>query len=173
MATLTVFRFATADGAAQAVQLIEKLQQQALIQLYDAATVSWPAGSKKPKTNHLGHMAGRGAMDGAFWGTLFGMIFFVPFFGMAIGAAMGALGARFKDYGINDGFIKDIREKVTEGTSAVFLLTSDAVQDKVVEAAKSLPKFELITSNLSGEQEAALRAAFTSELETAAPAAGA
>jgi len=46
MATLTVFRFDTEDGAAQAVDVIEKLQKQQLIQLHDAAIITWPAGSK-------------------------------------------------------------------------------------------------------------------------------
>jgi uncharacterized membrane protein len=163
MATLTVFRFETEDGAQQAVDTLEKLQKQELIQLRDAAIITWPVGSKEPKTKHLSHMAGRGALDGAFWGTLFGAIFFIPFLGMAMGAAMGAVGAKFKDYGITEDFIKSIREKVTVGTSAVFLLTSRGVLDKIIQATKSLPKFELITSNLSNEQEAALRAAFTSE----------
>jgi uncharacterized membrane protein len=167
MATLTVFRFETEAGAVQAVDLIEKLQTQAVIQLHDAATVSWPIGSKKPKTNHLSHTTGRSALDGAFWGMLFGMIFFVPFFGMAIGASMGALGTKFRDYGISDDFIESIRKSVTQGTSAVFLLTSGAVEDKVLDAAKSLPKFELITSNLSHKQEVALREAFSSELKAA------
>jgi uncharacterized membrane protein len=148
--------------------VLEKLQKQQLIQVYDAATITWPYGSKKPKTKHLSRMARKGALDGAFWGTLFGMIFFVPFVGMAIGAAMGALGGKFRDYGIDDSFIKSIRTKVTEGTSAIFLLTSGGVLDKIVEAAESLPRFELISSNLSDEQEAALRAAFASEEETVA-----
>jgi uncharacterized membrane protein len=82
---------------------------------------------------------------------------------MAIGAAMGAIGANFKDYGITDDFIKSVRQKVTAGTSAVFLLTSGGVLDKIVQSTKSLPKFELITSNLSIEQDEALRAAFASE----------
>jgi uncharacterized membrane protein len=168
MATLTVFRFETEFGAEQAVEVLEKLQKQQAIQVHDAATIRWPYGSKKPKTKHLSHMAGKGALDGAFWGTLFGMIFFVPFVGMAIGAAMGALGGKFEDYGINDDFIKSIRTKVTEGTSAVFLLTSGGVLDKIVEATKSLPRFELISSNLSDEQEASLRSAFASEEETVA-----
>ena len=42
----------------------------------------------------------------------------------------------------------------------------------MVEAAKSLPKFELITSNLSDEQEAALSAEFSGELTAAAPGGG-
>ncbi len=70
MATLTVFRFETEGGAPQAANLIEKLQKQQLIQLHDAAIVTWPHGSKKPKTTHLSHMTGRGALDGAFWGVI-------------------------------------------------------------------------------------------------------
>src|ERR1700730_8059643 len=38
-----------------------------------------------------------------------------PFFGMAIGAAMGALSAKFKDYSIDDDFVKNIRGNITEG----------------------------------------------------------
>ncbi|AKB50908.1 putative membrane protein [Methanosarcina barkeri str. Wiesmoor] len=54
---------------------------------------------------------------------------------------------------------------MTEGTSALFLMTSDAVQDKVSEAASEM-KFELIASNLSKEEENKLREAFAEE-ETA------
>lgn len=163
MATLTVFRFETEGGAHQAVDTIEKLQKQALIQVHDAAIITWPIGSKKPKTKHLNHMAAAGALDSAFWGILFGLIFFAPFFGMAIGAAMGTFASKFKEYGITDDFIKSVRQKVDKGTSALFLLTSGGVLDKIVLVTRSLPRFELITSNLSNEQEAALRAAFTTE----------
>ncbi|MGW8250414.1 MAG: DUF1269 domain-containing protein, partial [Anaerolineales bacterium] len=89
-------------------------------------------------------------------------IFFVPFFGLAVGAAMGALTGKMADYGIDDNFIKQTREKVTEGTSALFLLTSDAVQDKVLEELKGYD-FELIASNLTKEQEEQLKAAFAEE----------
>jgi uncharacterized membrane protein len=119
------------------------------------------AGSQKeaPKTRQAFNLPGLAALDGAFWGMLFGLIFFVPFFGMAIGAAMGALSGKMVDYGIDDEFIKATREKVTEGTSALFLLSSDAVQDKVLAELKGL-EFELIASNLTEEEESELRAAF-------------
>jgi uncharacterized membrane protein len=68
------------------------------------------------------------------------------------------------DAGINDKFIRDCREKITEGTSALFLMTSDATKDKVIDAMKQ-HKFEIITTNLSKEQEDALRAAFQEEDE--------
>lgn len=53
-------------------------------------------------------------------------------------------------------------QKVTEGTSALFLLTSDAVMDRV-HAAFEGQQMELIASNLSAEQEAELRATFTED----------
>ena len=159
MATLSVLKFATAEGAEQMQTTLLTLQKQQLITIQDAAIVTWPQGAKQPKTKQLANLAGAGAMQGAFWGMLFGLIFFVPFFGLAIGAAMGALSGKFADYGIDDNFIKQTRDKVTEGTSALFLLTSGAVVDKVAEAVKGQP-FEVISTNLPKEQEDQLRATF-------------
>ena len=127
--------------------------------MVDAATVSWPEDRKAPKTKQAVNLTGAGAMDGAFWGMLFGLLFFVPWFGMAAGAAMGALGGHFADYGIDDAFIKRIRDEVEPGTSALFLMTTNAVVDRVVEELKSMD-FELVTTNLSKEQDEALRKAF-------------
>ena len=159
MATLTVLKFSTPDGAAEMLEKIRSLQERELIKIQDAAIVSWPPGKKAPKTRQMVDMAGAGAMQGAFWGMLFGLIFFVPFFGLAVGAAFGALGGKMADYGISDEFIKNTREKVTEGTSALFLLTSGAVQSEVLAELKG-SKFELIASDLTKEQEDALKEAF-------------
>jgi uncharacterized membrane protein len=162
MATVTVLKFPTADGAEAALQLVHDLQKQHLIQLHDAAIVSWPAGKKAPRTRQLVDLVSAGALGGMFWGMLFGMIFFTPLFGMAIGAAFGALGGVFRDYGIDDDFIRRIRNQVTEGTSALFLMTSDAVLDRVADAMQDV-KFEIIATNLSKEQEQKLREAFEQE----------
>ena len=159
MATLTVWKFDSAEGAQDALNKLQELSKQQLIQIQDAAVVSWPAGKKSPKTNNYGSMTGQGALSGAFWGMLFGLIFFVPFFGMAIGAAMGALAGKFADYGIDDNFIKQVREQVTEGTSALFLLSANAVQDRIAEAFEGV-HMHLIQSNLSSEQEAQLKEEF-------------
>jgi uncharacterized membrane protein len=159
MATLTVLKFATPDGAEKMLAKITNMQKAEIIKVEDAATVSWPVGQKAPKTKQAVNLAGVGALDGAFWGMLFGLLFFVPFFGLAIGAAMGALAGKMNDYGINDDFIKKTREQVTEGTSALFLLTTGAVMDKVAAEMKG-EQFELIASNLTKEQEDALKAAF-------------
>ncbi len=167
MATLTVLKFETADGAEKALDVVKDLSKQNLINLHDAAIVTWPEGKKKPKTKQLTDLSGAGALSGAFWGMLFGLIFFVPIFGLVVGAAMGALTGSMADVGISDDFIRSVRSKVTEGTSALFLMTSGAVKDRVAEAAKGM-KFEIIASNLSREEEDKLRAAFAEE--EAAPA---
>jgi uncharacterized membrane protein len=103
-------------------------------------------------------------MGGAFWGFLFGLLFFVPLLGLAVGAAMGAMAGSMGDVGIDDQFIKEVREKITPGTSAVFLMTQDAVQDKVAAELSSMKgHVELLHTNLTNEQEAKLREAFADE----------
>ncbi len=161
MATLVVFKFPTAEGAQTMLSTLESLQQQQLIQIQDGAIVTWPAGASKPKTRQLSQAAatGLGAAWGAFWGLLFGLLFFVPLFGLAVGAGMGALAGHFAHYGINEDFINQVRAKITPGTSALFLLSSGAVTDKVAEAVKG-QQFEIIQTNLSKEQEAKLREDF-------------
>jgi uncharacterized membrane protein len=125
----------------------------------DAATVSWREGAKKPKTRQLQDLTGAGALGGAFWGMLFGLLFLVPLLGAAIGAAAGALVGKFSDVGIDDDFIKRTRDNITPGTSALFVLTSDAVLDKVQDAFSG-QRAELLFTNLSTEQENRLREAF-------------
>ena len=164
MATITAFKFDTPDGAQQMLDLVQDLAKGQLITLQDAAIVTWPQGKKKPKTKQLENLTGAGALSGAFWGMLFGLIFFIPFFGMAVGAAMGALAGKFSDYGIDNSFIKSVGAKVTEGTSALFLMTSGAVIDKVTDAVKQKGlKFEILSTNLSKEQEEQLRKDFGAE----------
>jgi uncharacterized membrane protein len=162
MATLVVLKFPTAQGAETMLSTLQGLQKQQLIQVEDGAIVTWPAGAKKPKTKQLTDLTGVGALGGAFWGMLFGLLFFVPIFGLVVGAAIGGLMAHFAHYGIDESFIDQVRSKVTEGTSALFLLTSGAVVDRVAAAVKD-QQFEIVQTNLSKEQEDQLRADFGEE----------
>jgi uncharacterized membrane protein len=159
VATLSVWKFPTPLGAEQAEHTLENLQKQALIQIYDAAIVSWPEGAKKPKTRQLMSPTGAGALGGAFWGLLFGLIFFVPLLGMAIGAGMGALSGSLADVGINDEFINKMRAEITPGTSALLVLSGEAVLDKVRDAFAGQP-MQLVQTNLSKEEEDKLRTVF-------------
>jgi uncharacterized membrane protein len=76
---------------------------------------------------------------------------------------MGGMTGALADVGIHDDFIKQVRDKVTEGTSALFALTSGATAvDKVVDELKQYD-FEIISTNLPEEQEQKLREAFSQE----------
>ena len=162
MATLTAWKFDTPTGADAVLLKLKQLENEALIQIHDSAVVSWPEGRKKPWTREEHSPVSKGALGGGFWGLLFGLIFFVPLLGVAIGAAAGALAGSLTDVGISDRFIREVREKVTPGTSALFLLSSDAVYDRL---AAELAGFdaELISTNLSNEEEQKLREAFAEE----------
>jgi uncharacterized membrane protein len=163
MATLTAWKFDTPEGASQAEEILVGLSKEELIHIYDAATVEWAAGKRKPKTRQANSLIGFGALGGAFWGLLFGILFFVPILGLALGAGAGALGGSLADAGIDDEFIDAVKAKVTPGTSALFLLSSDAVMDRIQDAFKDGPHAELIRTNLSHEDEARLREAFADE----------
>jgi uncharacterized membrane protein len=162
MANLTVWKFDKSDGASQAVRTLKELQDEGLIVIDSAAVVEWPPGNKKPKTRQIDDLTGPEAVSGAFWGFLFGIIFFVPIFGAAVGAGIGALHGSLSHVGIDDKFIDQVKGAVTEGTSALFLMSSSGVADRISQRFIGM-KPELIATNLAPDQEARLREAFGQE----------
>jgi len=72
MTTLTAWKFGSEGGARNALQVLERLQKQELIQIVDAAIVTWPPDRKKPQAEQLRSLTGAGALGGAFWGLLSG-----------------------------------------------------------------------------------------------------
>jgi uncharacterized membrane protein len=159
MATLSVWKFDSPGGAANALATLERMQKEQLVQVEDGAYVYWAEGKKKPKTEQMHSLTGGGALGGGFWGLLFGLLFFVPLLGFAVGAAMGALAGSMSDIGIDDDFIRRVRDEVTPGTSALFVMTSGAVVDRVVDEFRGSGA-TLLSTNLSTEQESKLREAF-------------
>ena len=158
MATLSVWKFGTATGAADASRTLKDLHDRALINVHDAAIVSWDIDDRRPKTRNLDDSSSA-ELGGAFWGFLFGLVFFVPLLGATVGLAAGALSASLRDVGIDDAFIGRIRESVTPGTSALFVMSSDAVTEAVRNAFANTD-MELIETNLSKNDEDTLRTAF-------------
>jgi uncharacterized membrane protein len=152
VATLTVWLFDTADGAGHAAGVLDRLQVE------DAALVAWESGSRKPRVRALDDVPG--ALGPGFWGLLFGLVFFVPLLGAAMGAATGALGGALADVGIDDHFINRVRDEVTPGTSALFLLTPGPVVGQLHDALAAGPHPAPIATDLDAGQEAALRAVF-------------
>ena len=72
---------------------------------------------------------------------------------------MGALAGSMSDVGIDDEFIRRVRDEVTPGTSALFVMSGRVVQDRVLPELQRTGA-HLASSNLSSEQEAKLREVF-------------
>jgi uncharacterized membrane protein len=159
MATLSIWKFTSPDGAEQAMRTLVRLQDERLITIQDASVVSWPEGRRKPRTWQARDLAGPAALSGAFWGLLFGIIFLLPVLGMAIGATVGLAAGALSRAGLSDHFLQRVRDEITPGSSALFLFTTDEVVDRVRDAFAGTHAHLLVT-NLSKEQENALRAAF-------------
>jgi uncharacterized membrane protein len=159
LATLSVLKFDDPGGAYRGLIALQGLQQREMITLEDATVVSWPEGNNKPKASQLHGTSDVGAISDAFWGFLIGVIFFVP----SLGIRTGTLSSPLADVGIDDDFIRGVREKVTAGTSALFALTSGVTSlDEVVDELKAYD-FEIISTSLPEEQERQLREAFAHE----------
>ena len=159
MAILTVFKFAAAEGAEQALANLMRMQPLHAIPILDAAVVSWPKGRNRPRTRQAMPPLASDILDGAFWGMLFGVIFFLPVLAAPAGNVMGAFSSALADVGIDENFIYDVRSKITEGNSALFVLSSHAVIDRLFET-RSETKPELIATHLPKDQEAKLRDLF-------------
>jgi uncharacterized membrane protein len=159
VATLTAWMFASSNGAEESLVPLEALQEQGLVNVHDAATVSWPRDRKRPITNHQSSFAGTAALGGAFWGLLFGLVFFVPLLGAAAGAVAGAAVASRVFVGVDQDVIDFVWGKVQPETSALFVMTSDAALDQVHDTFPGQPA-EPVATNLSDEEEARLRDVF-------------
>jgi uncharacterized membrane protein len=161
MTTLTVWKFDTPSGATAASAKLQELVRDGVVVVHDAAIVSWEQAAEKPRTRQPVGATDSESLGGSFWGLLFGLIFLVPLLGAAIGAATGAVAGCLTDIGIDDAFINKVRDQITPGTSALFVLGSDQVIDTIEAAFAGHKPAELIFTNLSGEQEGALRWVFT------------
>ena len=159
MATLSVLKFDDPGGAYRVLIALQGMQERQMITLEGATVVSWPEGNKKPKASQIHGTSDVGATSDAFWGFLIGVIFFVP----SLGVGSGALRSPLAEVGIDDDFIGQVRERVTEGTSALFALTSGVTAlDEVVDELKAYD-FEIISTSLPEAQERQLREAFAQE----------
>jgi uncharacterized membrane protein len=162
MSSLTVWTFATTDGADEALVRLRSLAERGAIAVDDAALLAWPESRRKPSLTEAGGLTGPGALWGGFWGLLLGLIFLVPLAGLAFGAAAGAVAGSLVDVGLDDAFIKRVRAEITPGTSAVFVLSRDAAVDAMTQALGDLD-VRLVRVTLSPEEDARLRTVFTED----------
>lgn len=151
MAAFTVWKFDNADGASQAAATLKSAASEGLITVVDHAVVSWPVGEARPTTSHGHDATWRGTGWGALWGLLVGALFFVPVVGGIAGAALGAISKATEGMGITKDQLETIRTQVTEGTSALFVVTDQGDLDRVGERFHAMG-WKLIDTNLTDSE---------------------
>jgi len=160
MSTLTVWHFDTSYGATRGGQTLQSLPRDQREGVHDAARVSWVLGTGKPVTRLMPDVASDEALGEAFWGLLFGLIFFSPLLGAAVARATGGMSGGLNDFGIDDTFVNRVRDTVTPGTSALFVLGSDAVVDQMSDALSADRPGKVLVTRLSPRQKDFLRQVF-------------
>jgi uncharacterized membrane protein len=158
MTTFTVWKFDDPQGAERAIRMLEDAQANHLVKIDDHAIVSWPAGASHPTTKHGREETWRGTGWGAVWGLVIGTLFFMPVVGGLAGAAIGGLVKATEDAGITKEQLESIRTEITEGTSALFIVTEQANLDQLGDRVRM--HSTLVTSNLTKEERDVLLETF-------------
>ncbi|HEY7721871.1 MAG TPA: DUF1269 domain-containing protein [Pedococcus sp.] len=159
MTAFTVWKFDGPDGADRAASILQRAASEGLIKILDHAVVSWPVGASRPNTRHGHEETMRGTGWGAFWGLLVGALFLVPVVGGVAGAAIGAISKATEGTGITKEQLQTIRTEVTEGTSALFVVTDEGDLDRVGERFHGMHS-KLVATNLTGAERAVLLETF-------------
>ena len=159
MATLVAIGYPDEGTATEALETVQKLESELIIQADQVAAISRDQEGKLHV--HSGHGAGAttgGAAIGGLWGFLFGLLFFIPFAGLAIGAGMGALFGHFGEKGIDKAFQEQVRAYLKPGTSALFMVIEQATPDKAIAALEQYGG-TVIRTSLSDEDTKKLQEA--------------
>jgi uncharacterized membrane protein len=159
MTTFTVWKFDDPDGADRAATVLQDAAAEKLVKIDDHAVVRWPVGADKPTVDHGHDETKRGAGWGALWGVMVGALFFVPIIGGVAGAAIGAISKATKDAGITKDQLETIRTQVTEGSSALFLVTEEGNLDRLGERFHGSNR-KLIATNLTDAEREELYQTF-------------
>jgi uncharacterized membrane protein len=156
-----VCRFGDPATADRVVADLRGLAEQGDLVIDDAALVSWPEQARKPSTRSLGTLNGPGELWGGSWGVLLALIFLVPIAGPVFGAAAGAFAETLADIGVDDDFVLRVREVVTPGSSALFVLSSREAADRLLSALECAPA--VVRCSIRPEHEQKLLAAMGEE----------
>ncbi|MCG5219822.1 DUF1269 domain-containing protein [Streptosporangium soli] len=133
------------------------LQRENLIELADIV-VAERTDDGKIKLHQSHNTIGIGAAGGALWGGLIGLLFFMPLVGMAVGAATGATAGALSESGIDDGFMRELGERLRPGSAALFILVVGGTRDKVLAEVAPYGG-QLMSTSLSDQAEEQLREA--------------
>lgn len=161
MTALTVWKFDDADGAEHALRLLKDARDEQLVEVLDHAVITWPEDSDQPHLRHGHDDTAHAAGKGAFWGLVAGALFTVPVVGAAAGAALGAGAKHAEGLGISKEQLAAMRDEITQGTSALCVVTEAGNLDRVGERFRGV-HMKLVHTNLTEAERSTLLESFGS-----------
>jgi len=136
MAT-TAWRFGGTEGADDAVLELKQLDDQGLINVQDITVLRWPHYAAAPLAHE--HVTDEGSR-------------------------VSSLVKKIRHPVIDSSMLEAVKGDMTPGTSALVMLSDQAMIERVVPAFKGQP-MDLMRSDLSVQQQDRLRAAFSAATE--------
>jgi uncharacterized membrane protein len=141
-----------------------RLQKNQTIQIHDAVLIS----RLEDGTSHVRETTdvspGQAGAGAGVWGLLLGTLFGGPIGGLVVGAASaggGALYAKLVDTGVKDETIKELREAVPPGRTAVALLVSHISVADLQRELTRFPNAQLVETDLPPAAVSAVQEALT------------
>jgi uncharacterized membrane protein len=156
MSQVVAISFTSEDDARSALASLRSLEKEGQIKFEDTAVVTHRTDGKFEVKNEASGTTETGAVVGALLGGLLFVMF--PVAGIALGAAAGAgIGASLGN-GVDGKFVKEVKEQLPAGKSALFLVIKDASADSTIPALRRYHG-EVIQTSLDSDTEDALREA--------------
>lgn len=131
MTTLRAWSFRS-DLAAQRVARALAGPSAEVAAVDDAAIISWPRDRRRPVAWQARDLSTEHRLSGAFWGLLFAQLFLLPI----CWERPPIWDSDRRDdtlayLGLDDRFVNAVRAEVVPGTSALFVLDSDATGETI------------------------------------------
>ncbi|MGA8117990.1 MAG: DUF1269 domain-containing protein [Actinocatenispora sp.] len=159
---LVVVAFDDAMRAQEFLLVAMRLMKEGELALHDAVFISRDADGRSSVRETTDLTPGRGALGGALWGVLLGTLLGGPIGALVGGAASaggGALLAKLIDTGIKDEQVKQLRETVRPGTTALALLVSHVSLGGLQTELARFPGATVVQSDLPEASVHAVRSA--------------
>jgi len=154
MSQVVAISFDSENDAQSALASLRGLEKAGQIHFEDTAIVAHGADGKVAVKNEASGTTETGAVVGAVLGGLLFVVF--PIAGIALGAAAGAGVGALLGNGVDGDFVKEVKEQLPPGKSALFLVIKDANADATIPALRRFHG-EVIQTTLDEDTESALR----------------
>jgi uncharacterized membrane protein len=157
MSHILVVTFEDETQAMSVLQSLKSLEHQGLLSLDDAAVIVKDAQGEVHVKNKTESGVKVGAVAGGFLGLLIAGFLF-PLAGIALGVAGGALIGKTFHTGVGKDFVKEVRNSLQPGNSAILFVVHNENVGLLIAALEPY-KGKIYQSSFDSEAEAELRKA--------------